>query len=205
MRRDCRVETEKKFAAHCIDHFALSATLHLADPSDFSISPDDRGMISEAEIQHPPSVPEVTHEVLIERGFQGWSRPMEKLFGCIQLPGLTLSLISSTPWDGSPIGRLRVLLKICPRKQRDRVREFYSDFSPVATLLGEMMSNEKAPTVEPVDAPLCLVSRFRDNTYLLLCNVPIGCLPQVKQALSALLIVVYGRRLKWEPHGKYVT
>ena len=85
------------------------------------------------------------------------------------------------------------------------MREFYSDFSPVAALLGEMTSNEKAPTVEPADAPLCLVSRFHDNIYLLLCNVPIGCLPHVKQALSALLGVVYGIRLKWEPHSKYVT
>ena len=85
MRRDCRVETEKKFAAHCTDHFALSCTLHVADPSDFSMSPDYRGMISEADIQHSPNVPEVTHDVLIEGGFQGWYRPMEKLFGCIQL------------------------------------------------------------------------------------------------------------------------
>ena len=130
---------------------------------------------------------------------------MEKLFGCIQLPGLTLLLISSTPWNGLPIGRLGVLLKNRPRKQRDRVREFYSDFSPVAALLGEMLSNERAPTVQPFDAPLCLISRFRDNIYLLLCNVPADSLPQVKQALSALLRVVYGIQLKWELHGEYVT
>ena len=163
MRRDCRVKTEQDFAAHCTDHFALPATLHLADPSDFSMSPDGQGMISEADIQRPTNVPEVTHDVLIEGGFQGWYRPMEKLFGCNQLPDLTLSLVCSTPWDGSPIGRLGVLLKNCPRKQRDRVREFYSDFSPLAALLGAMLSNEQVPTVEPVDSPLCLISRFRDN------------------------------------------
>ena len=99
-------------------------------------------------------------------------------------------LISSTAWDGLPIGRLGVLLKSCPRKQRDRVREFYSDFSPVAALVEEMLSNEKAPMVEPVDASLCRISRIRNNIYLLLCNVPIGSLPQVKQALGALLKVV---------------
>ena len=205
MRRDCRVKTEEKFAAHCTHHFAVPATLHLINPLDFSMSPDGQGMISEADIHHSPNVPEVTHDVLIEGGFQGPYRSMEKLFGCIQLPGLTLSLVSSTPWDGSPIGRLGVLLKNCPRKQRDRVREFYSDFSPVAALLGEMLSNEEAPTVEPGDSPLCLISRFRNNIYLLLCNVPTSCLPQVKQAPSALLRVVYGIRLKWEPHGAYVA
>ena len=103
---------------------------------------------------------------------------------------------SALPLDGLPIGRLGVLLKNCPRKQKDRVREFHSDFSPVAALLGETLSNEQVPTVQPVDAPLCLISRFRDNIYLLLCNVPAQSLPQVKQALSALLRVMYGIRLK---------
>ena len=32
MPRDCRVQTEEKFAANCTDHFALPATLHLPDP-----------------------------------------------------------------------------------------------------------------------------------------------------------------------------
>ena len=149
-------------------------------------------MISEADIPHSPNVPEVTRDVVIEGGFQGWYRPMEKLFGCIQLPSLTLSLVTSTPCDGSLIGRLGVLLKNCPRKQRDIVRDVYLDFSPVAALLEEMVSNETAPTVEPVDAPLCLISRFRDNLFLLLCNVPISCLPQVTQALCAFLRVIYG-------------
>ena len=135
----------------------------------------------------------------------GWYRPMEKLVGCIQLPGLTLSLICSTPWDVSPIGRLGVPLKNCPNKHRDRVREFYFDFSPVSALLGEMLSNERTPTVQTVDAPLCLISRFRDNSYLLLCNVPANSLPQVMQALCALLRVIYAIRLKWELHGEYVT
>ena len=111
MRGDCRVKTEQGFAAHCRDHFALPATLHLADPSDFSMSPNEQGMISEAYIQRSTKVPEVTHDVVIEGGFQGWYRPMEKFFGCIKLPDLTLFLVCSTPWDGSPIGRLGVLLK----------------------------------------------------------------------------------------------
>ena len=85
------------------------------------------------------------------------------------------------------------------------MHEFYSDFSPLVALLGEMLSNERAPTVQPVDAPLCLISGFRDNIYLLLCNVPADSLPRVKQALSALLKVVYGIRLKCELHGEYVT
>ena len=170
MRRDCRVKTQQAFAAHCTEHFTLPATLHLADPSDFSISPDDQGMISQTDIQRSTNVPEVTHDVPVEGGFQGWYRPMEKLFGCIQLPDLTLFLVCSTPWDDSPIGRRGVLLKNCSHKQKDRVREFYSDFAPVAALLGEMLSNERVPTVQPVDTPLCLISRFRDNIYLLLCK-----------------------------------
>ena len=71
MRRDCRVKTEQAFAVHCTDHFALPATLHLADPSDFSMSPDDQGMISETDIQRSTNVPEVTHDVLVQGGFQG--------------------------------------------------------------------------------------------------------------------------------------
>ena len=90
------------------------------------------------------------------------------------------------------MGRLGVLLNNCPRKQRDRVQEFYSNFSPVAALVGEMLINEAEPTLKPVDDPLCLISRIRDNIYLLPCNVEAENLLQVKQALASLLRVIYG-------------
>ena len=125
---------------------------------------------------------------------------MERLFGCIRLPHLAVSLISSTPWDGSPVERLGVLLSNSPRKQRDRVREFYSDFSPVASLVGEMLTNEAMQPAQPVDDPLCLISQLCDNIYLLLCNVPSSDLPDFKQALASLLRVICGIKRNWELH-----
>ena len=71
-------------------------------------------------------------------------------------------------------GPAEKLLKNCPRKQRDGVREFHFDFSP---LVGEMLANEAAPTLQPVYDPLCLISRFCDNIYLLLRHIQTDSLP----------------------------
>ena len=90
------MESHSKFTEHGSGHFGLPASVHLADPSNFSINPDDKGMLCDTEIRHSPGVPEVTHGALVGGGFQGWYRLMEKLFDCIQLPRLTLALINST-------------------------------------------------------------------------------------------------------------
>ena len=74
-----------------------------------------------------------------------------------------------------------------------------------SSLIGEILMNELVQPAHPVSDPLRLISRFRDNICLLLCSVPTTSLCEVKQALAVLLSVVYGIKLKWEPHGNFVA
>ena len=46
-----------------------------------------------------------------------------------------------------------------------------------------------------------LMSRHRDNLYLVFANIPPNILPAVRLSVAALLRSVYGIALKWGVHG----
>jgi len=53
--------------------------------------------------------------------------------------------------------------------------------------------------------PMILLSRYRDNIYFALANMPVDLRPSVRFGISDLLRFVYNIPLKWEPHGVAVA
>ena len=64
-------------------------------------------------------------------------------------------------------------------------------------LLGNRFIKKNTQPVEPV--MVILMSRYRDNIYVLLINIDGELMPVVKTFVSSLLHYTYGIRLKWEP------
>ena len=50
-----------------------------------------------------------------------------------------------------------------------------------------------------------LMSRFKDNGYLVCLHNPTAIVPIIREGIPEILQVVYGLRLKWETHGDMVT
>ena len=67
-------------------------------------------------------------------------------------------LISATPWDGAPNGRISAVLQHVQKRQRGRVADFLKAFQPLFSVRGENRNPWSGLlmvmlTVQPV--PLC--------------------------------------------------
>ena len=55
--------------------------------------------------------------------------------------------------------------------------------------------------VDGYPLPLVIISRYRDNVYILVCGVHETEYPVLRCAISAFLSVLYGIKLQWGPNG----
>ena len=137
---------------------------------------------------------------LHSEGFGGWWQPLDRLIGSFQLNNTAISIATPTPWDGALGGRCETIIQMTDSLNKGKVRDFFLNCAPLRSVVGEILQ----PTTEgpePYPFPLVLVSRYRDNIYILVCGVHETEYPILRCALSALLAVLYGIKLKWEPEG----
>ena len=84
---------------------------------------------------------------------------------------------------------------------KGRVRDFFQTCTPLWCVVGEILESVPVALPEAYPFPLIVVSRYRDNIYILVCGVCETDYPILRCAVSAFLHVVYGIRVKWEPEG----
>ena len=153
-----------------------------------------------------PTIPLVTIDDLNEGGYTKWWSPVDRLLGTFETSYGNIHLVNTLPWDGAPNGRVDSILLDTEPKNKSRVRDFLRDVKPLYSIVSEIIA-DKGPQPRFVHDPfpLVIISRYRDNIYICLANVPPSASGAIAHAISILLHSIYGIRLKWEPHGdRYV-
>ena len=138
-------------------------------------------------------------------GFNGWWQPLDVLLGRFMLDGNVVSLATTSPWDGVLGGRLDPIIQMTRNVDKARVRSFFGDCTTLRCVVGECLANNGRVRRDGFPYPMVLVSRFRDNLYLLVCGVCLTLFPRLRCAIASLLNVVYRIKLKWEPEGMSVV
>ena len=145
-----------------------------------------------------PVIKNLARNQLCEEGFGKFWAPVERL-----------GLLHTTAWDGATEGRLETMLKNTAHLNKKLVRNFFASPKPLEPLVAECSTSahehEMPPELRPNKHRLALLSRYRDNLYICLANVPDHESELVKMILASILKNVYGIPLKWENHSKDVT
>ena len=186
----------------------VSATLMGA--TDFTMAPQAAATMTQHGALMTHASPHlVLAQVLHERGFRGWLEPVDadRLLGTVSVLGTEVFLVATNPWDGSAKGHLHTIVKHTPPRNRGKVGEFLKCFDPLQGVVGEVLGPPVLSSGDSGTAPLPLVllSRYRDNLYIVFANLPDHLLSHVQFAVASLLPTIYGIPLKWEPHGDVVT
>ena len=102
------------------------------------------------------------HSVRTE-GLHGRWAPSDKLLAWISLHDTDIPVLGITPWDPPPVGRVQHILRHAPRRDKERVQDFQSQFSPHEFVLAELGVCPQPPDLV---IPCVMMARFRDNIYL---------------------------------------
>ena len=185
---------------------ASPPSISLTGDTDFTLSPHvARTMLCRHSFMVHPRLHSVSLNALSRVGFDGWWSPMEKQWGCMHLGDYNILLVRSTAWDGAPGGWLQAIMRDIPRKDQGRLRDFFRDYNHLPGVVGELRRPpEGTPTPLPA-VPVILLSRFKDNLYVVCLHIPEHLQSLVREALCVFLHFVYGVRLKWEPHTAVAT
>ena len=112
-------------------------------------------------------------------------------------------------WDGGWEGRFGTILDTAPARDRPTVRSFFERFEPLSPVRGEATSGWHPWVETSLVLPLgvkqacmgVLLTRYKDNTYILFVNVPEHCLRVLRHCVFCLLRAIYGIPMKWEPEA----
>ena len=158
-----------------------------------------------------PDARMVSAKALDNSGFHGWWAPTDRMLGAIQVNDHLVVLANTVPWDGAPCGRLNTIVSNTPALQRGRVGDFLKCYNPLLGVVGEILHPpDWDSTALPHDPssenlPFVLLSRYRDNLYIVFANIACEILPTIRFCVAALLRSVYGIALKWEHHDSVVV
>ena len=180
--------------------------LSLIGDTDFTLSPVvAQTMVCRQKIMVHPRIALVSLPALSQSGFDGWWSPMEKLFGCMHMGELNILLVRSTAWDGAPDGRLGAIMRDTLRRDQQVTREMFKDYKQLPCVLAEISQSRCGdPSLFP-PVLMILLSKFKDNVYIICMHIPSSLMPVVLEGITQLLQLIYGLRLKWEKHAELVT
>ena len=118
---------------------------------------------------------------------------------------LNVLLARSTAWDGAPDGRLRAIMRDTLRRDKQVTRELFKDYKQLPCILAKISHGPcRDPTLFP-PVPMIMLSRCKDNVYIMCMNIPSDLMPVVSAGVTQLLQLIYGLCLKWEKHAELVT
>ena len=104
---------------------------------------------------------------------------MENLFGCMHIAELNVLLVRSTAWDGAPDGRLRAIMRDTLRRDQHVTRELCKEYKQLPCVVAELsQSRGDDPGLFP-PLPVILLSRFKDNVYIICMNIRGALMPVV--------------------------
>ena len=168
-------------------------------------------MLHHGPLMTSPDARLVSTDALDNSGFRGWWAPTDRMLGGIQVNDHLVISANTVPWDGAPFGRLNTIVSNTLARQRGRVADFLKCYNPLLPVVGEILHPPNGDSVAlphvhgSENLPFVLLSRYRDNLYIVLANIACEILPTVRFCVAALLRSVYGIALKWEHHDSVVV
>ena len=137
-------------------------------------------------------------QVLYTAGMRGWFHPEKRLllqvtFGDTQVDFTALGL-----WDSHPEGRVGQIIQRSPRTQHAFLRNYFLQFDSVRCHMAEIHVQGS-----PTHVPEVMQTRYMDNAYMALGNIPIPTHTHAQLALFVELLhkAIYDIPMKWEPTG----
>ena len=95
--------------------------------------------------------------------------PVDSRIASLQLGGVTLPILITTPCDGSSGGRTHTILRFTPRRCLSTARDILRGYNVLRDVVNECLC--PLPPVHE-DCPHILLSRYRDNIYIMLSKIP---------------------------------
>ena len=103
-------------------------------------------------------------------------------------------------WDSHPEGRVGKIIDRSVRSQHRFLLSFFHDFNPLGCILRETEVQHPAS-----DSLAILLTRYMDNNYVALLDVPHQLHDVVRFFLCRFQSTIYDIPMKWEPEGDIVS
>ena len=145
-----------------------------------------------------PSVAWVPRDisVLHTHGMHGWFQPEARLLFTLMLQGHQIKFYAMNLWDSHPLGRTGKIVDQSIPKQQFFLRGYFANLNITQCMLADMRGDGTVNEEQSV-----LLTRYMDNMYQAVCNVPTHIHARLKRFLEILQHVVYNIKMKWEPEG----
>ena len=131
---------------------------------------------------------------LYSEGMKGWFSPEAKriftaTFGNVSVPFTALNLR-----DSHPLGRVGKIIDQSVKRQQPFLLNYLLNLDDTLCMLADTRTSHT-----PTGDPSVLLTRYMDNMYIVLCNIP----PEIHQQLARFIEIlhqsVYNITMKWEP------
>ena len=159
----------------------------------------------------------LTPDTVAAESMAPWWHPLEAIGGFFDVDDLVVPVLSPLPCDGDWEGRNGALIHAAPRHELQNLRTILRTVPVLSPFRGKALSGwrtwchpdllgntqeahsaSSAPHEQP-HPPCVLLTRYKDNNYILFVSIPPPLVFTVKRAVFALLQAVYDIPLKWEP------
>ena len=131
---------------------------------------------------------------------QGWFSPEDRLLFTLSLNEFDVPVFAMGLWDSHPEGRIGRIMDRSVRTQRKFLLQYFLNFCPTRCMIHET-AVQFSQTIDPA----VLLTRYMDNNYIALLNIP----PATDDALRTFFCLfhstLYDIPMKWEPDGSTVT
>ena len=91
------------------------------------------------------------------------------------------------------------------RRDQHVTRELFKDYQQLPCILAEVSQHHDNDPPQFPAVPMILLSRLKDNVYVICWHIPSALIPVVTEGITQLLQLIYGLLLKWEKHDDLVT
>ena len=114
---------------------------------------------------------------------------------------MCVKLVTPSLWDGGPKDRHSWIVTHSPPRDKHLVSNFLDDAELLQCITMEAIKGFSIDSNSPthVTDPVTVLTRYRDNIYIILLNIPHCMHDGILVALEAFLKGTYGIPLKWEP------
>ena len=114
----------------------------------------------------------------------------------LHVQGVAVQFQALNLWDSHPLGRTGRIVDQSLPKQQYFLRGYFAHLD-----LHQCMLAETKYARTTTSTPTVLLTRYMDNMYQAVCNVPEHAHARIKCCLEILQHVVHRIKMKWEPEG----
>ena len=189
-----------------------SLTLTLLQPAPFNTMHSHAGVAHLERMRRRLAATTLTPPTVSAEGYTRCWHPLDTIWGFFETHDAIVPILFPLAYDGDWDGRNGALIQATPRREHHILKQLLCNVPTLAPFKGEATRgwhewvhpelhgpNPQTPT------PAAILTRYKDNNYIVYAHVPGTLRPTLKRATYALLQAIYGIPLKWEPAPAVTT